>query len=129
MEKDSIISKEEISVFLKEVKEAIKYKNYVFSNREKNKKLFLDYIINEKDRIQTILNLKEKDFCEIRNNKHKDYQNEKLYIFSKEIRLIKRFGSGEENIQLYIKINKLEDGFCFIISFHELEYPIKKYFK
>ena len=129
MGKDSVLSKEEISNYLREVKEAINSGKYSFSNREKNKKLFLDYIINEKERIQIIRDLDIDDFCGIRNNNYKDYLEEKLYVFSKKVKLIKRFEPGEENVELYIKFNKLDNGFCFVISFHELEYPIKKYFK
>ena len=84
MEKDSILSKKEISNYLREVKEAINSGKYSFSNREKNKKLFLDYIINEKERIQIICDLDVDDFCGIRNKNHKDYPEEKLYVFSKK---------------------------------------------
>lgn len=45
-------------------------------------------------------------------------------FFQKKIKLIKRFDFDEQLVGIYIKFNKLEDGFCFIISFHELEHPI-----
>lgn len=50
-------------------------------------------------------------------------------FFQKKIKLIKRFDFDEQLVGIYIKFNKLEDGFCFIISFHDLEHPINKYFK
>lgn len=128
-EDSSIFSKEEISSYLSEVKKAICDKKYTFSSREKNKKLFIDYIIDEKKRLEIIYNLTVDDFCYVRNNDHKNYSNEKLYVFSKKIKLIKRFDFDEQLVGIYIKFNKLEDGFCFIISFHELEHPINKYFK
>lgn len=84
MEKDSILSKKEISNYLREVKEAINSGKYSFSNREKNKKLFLDYIINEKERIQIIRDLDVDDFCGIRNNNHKDYQKKSYMFFQKK---------------------------------------------
>ena len=128
-EDSSIFSKEEISSYLSEVKKAIRDKKYTFPRREKNKKLFIDYIIDEKKRLEIIYNLTVDDFCYVRNNDHKNYSNEKLYVFSKKIKLIKRFDFDEQLVGIYIKFNKLEDGFCFIISFHELEHPINKYFK
>lgn len=84
MGKDSVLSKEEISNYLREVKEAINSGKYSFSNREKNKKLFLDYIINEKERIQIIRDLDIDDFCEIKNNNHKDYLEESYMFFQKK---------------------------------------------
>ncbi|RHM59777.1 hypothetical protein DWZ53_08750 [Coprobacillus sp. AF33-1AC] len=89
-----------------EIKKAIYDNRCSFSRRDKNKKLFRDYIISEKERSNIILSLTEDDFCEIRRNKHTNYSDEKLYI----------------------KFNKLDDGFCIIISFHEQEYPMNKYF-
>ena len=53
-EDSSIFSKEEISSYLSEVKKAIRDKKYTFSSREKNKKLFIDYIIDEKKRLEII---------------------------------------------------------------------------
>ena len=84
---------------------------------------------DEKKRLEIIYNLTVDDFCYVRNNDHRNYSNEKLYVFSKKIKLIKRFDFDEQLVGIYIKFNKLEDGFCFLISFHELEHPINKYFK
>ena len=84
---------------------------------------------DEKKRLEIIYNLTVDDFCYVRNNDHRNYSNEKFYVFSKKIKLIKRFDFDEQLVGIYIKFNKLEDGFCFIISFHELEHPINKYFK
>ena len=62
-EDSNIFSKEEISSYLSEVKKAIRDKKYTFSSREKNKKLFIDYIIDEKKRLEIIYNLTVDDFC------------------------------------------------------------------
>ena len=104
-------------------------KNILFQVEKRIKKLFIDYIIDEKKRLEIIYNLTVDDFFYVRNNDHKNYSNEKLYVFSKKIKLIKRFDFDEQLVGIYIKFNKLEDGFCFIISFHELEHTINKYFK
>ncbi len=43
------------------------------------------------------------DFSEIRHNTHIGYEHELLYVFGKDVKLLRRFDSGEEQVSLYIK--------------------------
>lgn len=122
------IKKEDIDDYLLEVKQAIKEGRYRVSPREKNEKLFIDYVINEEDRKNILLSLCSDDFCEKVNNEHEKFKYEILYIFRKDINLLPRFGGEEKNISLYIKINKLKNLFCVVVSFHEQEHELNYFF-
>lgn len=51
--------KREIERYLDEVKQAIRNKRYSVSAREKNERLFIDFVFTEKMREQILLNLCE----------------------------------------------------------------------
>lgn len=122
----------DIEKYLEEVKEAIntgRYRVEMNDNRQDNQELFLDYIINEEKRKQILLSLTAADFSEIRQNTHKGFEHELLYVFGKEVKLLPRFGFGEEQVALYIKFNKLESRYVIVISFHKQKYSIKYKFK
>ena len=118
--------------YLCKVKDAIKKDNYQIANnsrRKDNKKLFWDYIIDEKMAKEILLELTAYDFSEILQNEHRGYKNEFLYVFGKDVRLLERLGSDEKLVHLYIKFNRLDDGYVVVISLHEQKYPISYYFK
>lgn len=122
----------DIDAYLCKVKDAIKKDNYQIANnsrRKDNKKLFWDYTIDEKMAKEILLELTAYDFSEILKNEHRGYENEFLYVFGKDVRLLERFGSDEKLVHLYIKFNRLEDGYVVVISLHEQKYPISYYFK
>lgn len=122
----------DIDAYLCKVKDAIKKDNYQIANnyrRKDNKKLFWDYTIDEKMAKEILLELTAYDFSEILKNEHRDYENEFLYVFGKDVRLLERFGSDEKLVHLYIKFNRLDDGYVVVISLHEQKYPISYYFK
>lgn len=122
----------DIEIYLKDVKEAInigRYRVEMNDNRQDNQDLFFDYIANEEKREEIILSLTAADFSEIRHNTHKGYEHELLYVFGKDVKLLRRFTSGEEQVSLYIKFNKLESRYVIVISFHKQKYPLKYKFK
>lgn len=47
--------------------------------------MFLDYIIDEAKAKDIILSLTVMDFSEIRQNEHKGFEHEKLYVFGKDV--------------------------------------------
>ncbi|HAF26352.1 MAG TPA: hypothetical protein DCG85_03440 [Lachnospiraceae bacterium] len=127
-----IVDKRDIEKYLSEVKEAIRCDRYrleLNENRQDNRNLFLDYVIDEAKAKEILLELSVCDFSEILQNKKVEYKHEKLYVFGKDIKLLERLGNNEKEISLYIKFNKLENGFVFVISFHEQKSPLKYYFK
>ena len=69
------------------------------------------------------------DFSEIRHNTHRGFEHELLYVFGKDVKLLQRFGSSEEQVSLYIKFNKLESRYVIVISFHKQNYPLNYMFK
>lgn len=94
-----------------------------------NKDLFITYVIDEAKVKDILLGLTALDFSEILHNEHEGYEHELLYVFGKDVKLLKRLDSGIKTVSLYIKFNKIDHCFVIIVSFHEQKYPIHYYFK
>ena len=123
---------EDVEMYLEDVKEAInagRYRIAMNENRQDNRDLFVDYVISEEQRKQILLSLEAADFSEIRHNIHKGYEHELLYVFGKDVKLLNRFGSEEEQVSLYMKFNKLESLYVIVISFHKQKYPLNYKFR
>lgn len=123
---------EDVEMYLEDVKEAInagRYRIAMNENRQDNQHLFVEYVISEKQRKQTLLSLEAADFSEIKHNTHKGYEHELLYVFGKDVKLLNRFGSEEEQVSLYIKFNKLESLYVIVIPFHKQKYPLNYKFR
>lgn len=127
-----LIDKSEIADYLSRAKKLIVQNKFCIalnSNRMTNLSLFDEYLIDE-ERIKIILlDLTEDDFCEKVQNKHVQFQYEWLYIFGKEIYLMKRYEEKSEVVPLYIKFNMIENKFVIVISFHKQKYPLVYYFR
>ena len=126
-----LIDKSEIADYLTKAQKLIvqnKFSIALNSNRMTNLSLFDEYLIDE-ERIKIILDLTEDDFCEKVQNKHVQFQHEWLYIFGKEISLMKRYEEKSEVVPLYIKFNMIENKFVIVISFHKQKYPLVYYFR
>ena len=126
------IDQKAVGQYLSEVKKAVEQDNYRIdrnSRRQENINLFLNYVIDEAKAKEIILSLTIMDFSEILQNEHRGFEHEKLYVFGKDIVLLERNGRGEKPVSLYIKLNKLENCFVIVISFHEQRYPLTYYFK
>lgn len=122
------ITEEEIERYLYDVRELIKRGRYTLSlndNRTENKKLIDDYVIDSKKIKSIIFDLNIKDFSEKVRNEKEGRENEILYIFGKEVKLLERYGSEEVIVPLYIKFNKLGNNYVIIISFHKQQYPLR----
>lgn len=132
MEVNLLIDESEINDYLGEAKKLIldgKFRIALNSNRLTNLSLFDEYLINEESVKSILLNLTVYDFCEKVQNKHANFNHEWLYVFGKEIDLIKRFEEKNEMVPLYIKFNKIEDKFLIVVSFHKQKYPLVYYFQ
>lgn len=132
MEVNLLIDEFEINDYLGEAKKLIldgKFRIALNSNRLTNLSLFDEYLINEESVKSILLNLTVYDFCEKVQNKHANFNHEWLYVFGKEIDLIKRFEEKSEMVPLYIKFNKIEDKFLIVVSFHKQKYPLVYYFQ
>lgn len=126
------INKKDIEQYLSEVKKAVKSDRYRLernARRQDNLNLFLDYVIDEAKAKKIILSLTAMDFSGVLQNEHKGYEQEILYVFGKDVRLLERNGTEEKTVPLYIKFNKLENCFVIVISFHEQKYPLTYCFK
>lgn len=130
MEVNILVDKSEIIDYLSRAKKLIvqnKFSIALNSNRMTNLPLFDEYLMDE-ERIKIILfDLTEYDFCEKVQNKHVQFQHEWLYIFGKEISLMKRYEEKSEVVPLYIKFNMIENKFVIVISFHKQKYPLVYY--
>ncbi|MCD7956171.1 MAG: type II toxin-antitoxin system MqsR family toxin [Lachnospiraceae bacterium] len=123
---------EEIEEYLSEVKEAVRTNRYRIDrnqNRQANIDLFLDYVIDENDAKSILLSLTATDFSEILHNEHKGFEQELLYVFGKDVRLLERTGDTEKMVSLYIKFNRLGNCYVVVISFHEQRFPLSYCFK
>ena len=132
MEVNLLIDESEINDYLGEAKKLIldgKFRIALNSNRLTNLSLFDEYLINEESVKSILLNLTVYDFCEKVQNKHANFNHEWLYVFGKEIDLIKRFEEKSEMVPLYIKFNKIEYKFLIVVSFHKQKYPLLYYFQ
>lgn len=132
MEVNLLIDESEINDYLGEAKKLIldgKFRIALNSNRLTNLSLFDEYLINEESVKSILLNLTVYDFCDKVQNKHANFNHEWLYVFGKEIDLIKRFEEKSEMVPLYIKFNKIEDKFLIVVSFHKQKYPLVYYFQ
>ena len=127
-----MIDESEINDYLGEAKKLIldgKFRIALNSNWLTNLSLFDEYLINEESVKSILLNLTVYDFCEKVQNKHANFNHEWLYVFGKEIDLIKRFEEKSEMVPLYIKFNKIEDKLLIVVSFHKQKYPLVYYFQ
>lgn len=121
------ITWKDIEAYLSEVKGAVKKGRYRIarnSKRQDNIDLFLDYVIDEAGAREILLSLEPMDFSCILQNEHKGFEQERLYVFGKEVSLLERNGTEETVVPLYIKMNNLETGFVIVISFHRQRHPL-----
>lgn len=126
------IGRKDIEQYLSEVKEAVGNNRYRLdrnAKRQDNINLFLDYVIDEAKAKEIIMGLTVMDFSDILQNEHKGFEQERLYVFGKDVTLLERNGTEEKIVSLYIKFNKLENCFVIVISFHEQKHPLTYYFK
>ena len=125
-------SLQDIDAYLHDVKEAVqegRFRLDLNTRRQYNRNLFLEYLLDMQMVEKILLSLSPWDFSEAVQNRHEGFEDEMLYIFGKTVRLIQRFREREENVPLYIKINKLTEGFVIIISFHRQQKRLKFYFE
>jgi hypothetical protein len=126
------LTQNDIDIYLLEVKKAINDNRYRIEKnplRQENINLFLEYILDESKAKDILINLNSLDFSEVLQNKNVGFEHEQLYVFGKNVVLLERFGNEEKNVPLYIKLNKLDNCFVIVISFHIQKYPIKYKFK
>lgn len=126
------ITKEFIEQYLADIKKSIRKKKYRIDmnrRRQRNSQIYTDYVIDEAKSQEILLSLEPEDFSEVRQNEHKGYEHEYLFVFGKDVELLERFGENTKLLHLYIKFNKLQNLFIIVISFHEQVYPLEYPFK
>lgn len=124
------VTREEVEIYLSEVFESIHAGRYQIAIRPKNQELYIDYVFGDNDAKSVLLSLTPEDFSDAVQNEHQNHPEEVLFIFGKDVMLIPRYdGADEKNVSLYIKINKLENKYLFVISLHKQEYPLRYRFK
>lgn len=121
---------DDIQAYLEEIKKLILNNKYSVSLRSENDAFMSKYRINTAKIKEIMLNLQYRDFCYAAANRKPEFAYEQLYIFCKEYEL-DDWGDFE-TIKIYVKTNltQLRNGndFVIIISFHELEKPIRYLF-
>jgi len=122
---------DDIQAYLEEIKKLILMDKYSVSLRAENDDFMSKYRINTAKIKELMLNLQYRDFCYAAPNRKPEFSYEQLYIFCKEYEL-DNWGDFE-TIKIYVKTNLTQlrngDDFVIIISFHELEKPIRYLFK
>lgn len=125
------IDEKHIEDYLSGVKRKIlggKYHIVLNDKRQDNINLFFDYVIDKSKEKEILLKLSPRDFSDILPNEHEGYEDERLYVFGKDVTLTERIGKNRVTVPLYIKINNLENGPVIIISFHKQKHPLTYYF-
>ncbi len=102
-----------------------KFRIALNSNLLTNLSLFDEYLINEESVKSILLNLTVYDFCEKVQNKHANFNHEWLYVFGKEINLMKKV----KWFHCILSLIKIEDKFLIVVSFHKQKYPLVYYFQ
>ena len=123
------ITYEEVEEYLNEVRQCILDNRYQISARDKNKELYIDYIFSEELCRQILLELEVRDFADAVQNEHPSHPEEILYVFGREVSLVSKQSGENEDVSLYIKINKLADVYVIVVSLHKQQYPIKYKFR
>ena len=99
------------------------------SRRQENIRLFNKYLLTEEGAYDIIRKLTPMNFCEAVQNEHPGFENETLYVFREDVKLIERTGGPDEiPVSLYIKLNYLETHYVVVISFHVPKWPLTYYF-
>ena len=119
----------DVEKYLSDVFAGIHSGRYQIAPRSKNQDMYIDYVFTEEDARKVILSLTAYDFSDAVPNDHPHHREEILYIFGKDIKLLPRFGGGEEIVPLYIKFNKLANQYVIVISLHIQQYPLSYRFK
>jgi hypothetical protein len=122
------VGREEVAEYLEEVKRLIRKGNYQIamnSNREQNRQLYTEYLIDEKQSEKILLDLQLENYAETVQNEHPKFSHEWLYIFGKTVELMRRFEGSDEAVPLYIKLNKIKNQQIIVISFHVQKYKLK----
>ena len=126
------IGLKDIEQYLSDVKDAVENNRYRIarnSKRQDNIDLFLDYVIDEAKAKEILLSLAPIDFSGILQNVHKGYEYERLYVFGKDVTLLERTGPGDKLDTSDTQLNKPQNCFVIVISFHEQKSPLTYYFK
>ncbi len=118
------VTKEHIEKYLSEIYESVKKGNYQIASRYKNMDMYIEYLFTERDAGRLLLSLRPEDFSEAVQNEHSGHTEEILYIFGKEIKLLPRFGGGEESVPFYLKLNKVAGPYVIVVSLHRQEMPL-----
>src|SRR5690606_4775390 len=113
--------KKEIELFLKEIKEKIKFFDVVFRPRDKNLEGLAALDITPLKRVEFLMNLQVENYSSGPNNDTYDVTKPDYYEFGIQIK-------GKE---VYIKIsrgllNKPVDCMSFHIAEYPMKYPLKK---
>jgi hypothetical protein len=108
-------NKQEVEIFLKELKEKIRFFDIVFRPRDKNLQALADLDISAIKRLEYIVNLKAEDYYE--GPKNDTYESSRPDYYE--------FGIQVKKIEVYIKISKgLSNKSVDCMSFHPAEFPM-----
>jgi hypothetical protein len=127
------VTKEHVEEYLDQVKKYVREgKSRIHMNRPENKELFDTYVINEAEAKAVLLELEVSNYSHVLKNDNPRFPDEILYVFGKEISLLERYSEvGEQILELYIKINKLDDKPIAVefVSLHKAKYKLNYPFK
>jgi len=120
--------KEEVQELLDKMKMKLNKKNsFILSDRDKNNSFCSEYSLSSKIIKKILKNLTIFDFAKVMDNCHKDYVDEKLYLFAPRLELVNSCGE-KELVQIYLKINYICNTIV-IVSLHKCDYALKYAFK
>lgn len=126
-------TKEDIEDYLQKVRDSIDSHHFYISmnpKRPDNRAFFATYCCTEADAAAICRGLTYRDFSKRELSRNQYNVGQLLYFFGKKVSLNKRIddGTGETEVEIYIKLDLKQSGTTICISFHQAVFPINYYF-
>lgn len=118
-----------ISGYIEKIKHLVEADQFTISsgkNRKENSEFLEKYHLDFSKITEVIKSLTIYDFCYVTQNKNAGFEHEYLYVFCKACEL--DYWGEINTIDVYMKFNliqKKNNEFVFVVSFHERNKPIE----
>lgn len=120
---------ESIQKYLEKVRNAVDSGKYSILHNTKNSALIDKYLVDEAKSKEIIKSVQAEDFSEIVTSEDPRFAGDFLYVFGKQVELIRRVDFGTDLADLYIKFDNDDPNVLIVMSLHEQENQINYLFK
>lgn len=124
------IKKNQVEVVIQQIKVSIENDNCMFLDRRDKYRNFLnEWLISRDECLEILKELTVENFSYVDFDLDKQLRNQMVYIFGKQVKLLKRYPVHEDDsfhtVNLYIKVKLIQENSSLVISFHEAEKMLK----